>query len=176
MIITIIRLIIILIMKIRINMLIFRIMLILVLIIHIIMIIIIILICTYTTTTTTTTTTNNNNNNNNDNVSSHWTPNFSADVAPRPITLQLAHKLIKVNRKSLPVFSSEGDITIIVSRRPPLLGDRVFRASSVPGNGRACGSGEAAASWSLRHCTPAACIPGLTGANRRLSLIRRFPS
>ena len=33
------------------------------------------------------------------------------------------------------------------------------------------GSREAAAIWSFRHCKPAACILGLTGADMRLSLI-----
>ena len=54
-------------------------------------------------------------------------------------------------------------------------GDRVSRESSVPGNARVCGSIKATAIWSFRHCKPAACILGLTGANMRLSLIRGFP-
>ena len=36
---------------------------------------------------------------------------------------------------------------------------------------RARSSGEATASWSFRHCKPAACILGLTGVDMRLSLI-----
>ena len=56
-----------------------------------------------------------------------------------------------------------------------LLGDRIFRQTCVPGNARVCGSGDATAIWSFRHCKPAACILGLTGANMRLSLICGFP-
>ena len=53
-------------------------------------------------------------------------------------------------------------------------GDRVFQEISVPGNARVCGSGKATAIWSFRHCKPAACILGLTGASMRLSLICGF--
>ena len=55
------------------------------------------------------------------------------------------------------------------------LGDWIFRETRVPGNARVCGSGEATAIWSFRHCKAAACILGLTGANMRLSLIYGFP-
>ena len=55
------------------------------------------------------------------------------------------------------------------------LGDRIFRENSEPGNARVCGSGKATAIWSFRHCKPAACILGLTGASMRLSLICGFP-
>ena len=55
------------------------------------------------------------------------------------------------------------------------LGDRIFWANSVPGNALVCVSREAAAIWSSRHCKPAACILGLTGANLRLSLTCGFP-
>ena len=47
--------------------------------------------------------------------------------------------------------------------------------TSVAGNARVCGSGEAAAVWSSRHCEPAAYILGPTVANTRLSLICGFP-
>ena len=38
-----------------------------------------------------------------------------------------------------------------------------------------CGSGKATAIWSFRHYKPAACIPDITGANMRRSLICGFP-
>ena len=49
------------------------------------------------------------------------------------------------------------------------------RRLDMPGDARVCGSREATAIWSFRHCKPAACILGLTGANMRLSLICGFP-
>ena len=55
-----------------------------------------------------------------------------------------------------------------------VLGDRIFRETSVPGNARGCGSGEATAIWSFRHYKPAASILGPTGANMWLSLICGF--
>ena len=58
---------------------------------------------------------------------------------------------------------------------PHLLGDRIFRESSLPGNAWVCGSGKATAIRSFRHCKPAACSLGLTEANVRLSLICGFP-
>ena len=51
---------------------------------------------------------------------------------------------------------------------------RIFWETCVPGNARVSGSGEATAIWSPRHCKPAACILGLTGANMQLSLICGF--
>ena len=56
-----------------------------------------------------------------------------------------------------------------------ILGDRTFWETCVPGNARVCGSGEATAIWSFRHCKPAACILGLAGANTRFSLICGLP-
>ena len=48
------------------------------------------------------------------------------------------------------------------------LGDRVFWETCGPGNTR---SGKTVAIWSHRHCKPAACTLGLTGANMRISLM-----
>ena len=54
--------------------------------------------------------------------------------------------------------------------RRHMSGDRILRETCVLGDARVCGSGEATAIWSSRHCKPAACILGLAGASMRLSL------